>query len=372
MQGTTIFTTMSALAQEFSAINLGQGFPDFPMEPTLTEAVSTAMRAGYNQYAPMAGWLPLRETIAEKVALLYERSLHPDEEITITPGGTYAIYTALTSILRPGDEVIVLEPAYDSYVPNILTNHARPVLIPLNHPDFSIPWEKIYAAVNPGTRAIIINTPHNPTGTTWSAEDLLKLQELVVAKQLYVISDEVYEHLVYDGEKHHSVLRYPELFKRSFACFSFGKTFHCTGWKIGYCIAPKELMQGFRKIHQYNCFSVHTPSQVGIAELLKDPSSYLALASFLQEKRDYFAELMKSTRFNLLPSKGSYFCCAGYERISELPDLEFAFQLTRDHGVATIPVSAFYQDDKPSPFIRFCFAKKKETLEAAVEKLSRV
>lgn len=199
-----------------------------------------------------------------------------------------------------------------------------------------------------------------------------KLQQLVVSNELYVISDEVYEHLVYDGETHQSVLRYPDLFKRSFACFSFGKTFHCTGWKIGYCVAPKELMQGFRKIHQYNCFSVHTPSQVGIAEYLKDRSSYLELASFLQEKRDYFIELMRLTRFNLLPSKGSYFCCAGYEAISELPDLDFALHLTREHGVATIPVSAFYQDAQPSPYIRFCFAKKKETLEAAVEKLRRV
>ncbi|MCF1715425.1 methionine aminotransferase [Flavihumibacter sp. RY-1] len=372
MQGTTIFTTMSALAQEHNAINLGQGFPDFPMSPVLMEAVNQAMRSGFNQYAPMAGWLPLREVLAEKIDYLYGQSVHPDTEITITPGGTYAIYTAFTSILRPGDEVLVLEPAYDSYVPNILASHAKPVLISLNQPYFSIPWEEIQAAVNERTRAIIINTPHNPSGTIWSAADMQKLQQLVVSNELYVISDEVYEHLVYDGETHQSVLRYPDLFQRSFACFSFGKTFHCTGWKIGYCVAPKELMQGFRKIHQYNCFSVHTPSQVGIAEYLKDRSSYLELASFLQEKRDYFIELMRLTRFNLLPSKGSYFCCAGYEAISELPDLDFALHLTREHGVATIPVSAFYQDAQPSPYIRFCFAKKKETLEAAVEKLRKV
>ncbi|WP_290798310.1 methionine aminotransferase [Flavihumibacter sp. UBA7668] len=371
-KGTTIFTTMSSLAAEHHAINLGQGFPDFPMDSTLTNAVNTAMQKGFNQYAPMAGWLPLREVLAEKINFLYHQSIHPDTEITITPGGTYAIFTALTTILQPGDEVIVLEPAYDSYVPNILANNAKPILVPLNPSDFSIPWESIRKELNHRTKAIIINSPHNPTGTIWSESDMLILQELVVQYQLYLISDEVYEHLIFDGALHQSVLRYPALFQRSFACFSFGKTFHCTGWKIGYCVAPQNLMEEFRKIHQYNCFSVHTPSQVGITEFLKDRSSYLQLGHFIQEKRDYFVELMKSTRFTLLPSKGSYFCCAGYDRISEQGDLEFARQLTLNHGVATIPVSAFYQVAKPSPYIRFCFAKKKETLEAAVEKLSLV
>lgn len=363
---------MSSLAAEHKAINLGQGFPDFPMDSTLTNAVNAAMKQGYNQYAPMAGWLPLREVLAEKINFLYQQSIHPDTEITITPGGTYAIFTALTAILQPGDEVIVLEPAYDSYVPNILANNARPILVPLNPTDFSIPWEAIRKAINPRTKALIINSPHNPTGTIWSASDMILLQELVVQHQLYLISDEVYEHLVFDGALHQSVLRYPALLQRSFICFSFGKTFHCTGWKIGYCVAPQNLMEEFRKIHQYNCFSVHTPSQVGITEFLKDRSTYLQLGQFIQEKRDYFVELMKSTRFTLLPSKGSYFCCAGYDRISEQGDQDFARQLTLNHGVATIPVSAFYQDAKPSPYIRFCFAKKKETLEAAVEKLSLV
>lgn len=372
MQGTTIFTTMSALANQYNAINLGQGFPDFDMSSNLTGAVTRAMQQGYNQYAPMAGWMPLRETLAEKINYLYAQEVHPELEITITPGGTYAIYTALKTILQPGDEVIVLEPAYDSYVPNIRSLHAKPVLVPLNKSDFSINWEAIRSATSPNTRAIIINTPHNPTGTVWSEQDMLQLQNLVLENQLYLISDEVYEHLVYDGETHQSALKFPELFQRSFACFSFGKTFHCTGWKIGYCVAPPELTQKFRNMHQYTCFSVHTPSQAGISEFLKDRSSYLELAGFLQEKRDYFTELMKSTRFNLLPSKGSYFCCAGFGNISELTDLEFALQLTRKIGVATIPVSAFYQSGEPSPFIRFCFAKKKETLEAAVEKLSLV
>ncbi|KYP13068.1 methionine aminotransferase [Flavihumibacter sp. CACIAM 22H1] len=371
-KGTTIFTTMSALASQYKAINLGQGFPDFPMDQALTNAVNAAMQQGYNQYAPMAGWLPLRETLAEKIAFLYQQTVHPDTEITITPGGTYAIFTALTALLQPGDEVIVLEPAYDSYVPAILANNAVPVLVPLHPHDFSIPWEAIRAALTTRTRAIIINSPHNPSGTTWSETDMRLLEELVLAHQLYLVSDEVYEHLVFDNALHQSVLRFPALLKRSFVCFSFGKTFHCTGWKIGYCVAPEELMTEFRKIHQYNCFSVHTPSQVGITEFLQNRSSYLQLGAFLQEKRDYFFHLMKSTRFTLLPSKGSYFCCAGYERISELADHDFARLLTCEHGVATIPVSAFYQHGKPSPYIRFCFAKKNETLEAAVEKLSLV
>lgn len=371
-KGTTIFTTMSALASQYKAINLGQGFPDFPMDQALTNAVNAAMQQGYNQYAPMAGWLPLRETLAEKIAFLYQQTVHPDTEITITPGGTYAIFTALTALLQPGDEVIVLEPAYDSYVPAILANNAVPVLVPLHPHDFSIPWEAIRAALTTRTRAIIINSPHNPSGTTWSETDMRLLEELVLAHQLYLVSDEVYEHLVFDSALHQSVLRFPALLKRSFVCFSFGKTFHCTGWKIGYCVAPEELMTEFRKIHQYNCFSVHTPSQVGITEFLQNRSSYLQLGAFLQEKRDYFFRLMKSTRFTLLPSKGSYFCCAGYERISELADHDFARLLTCEHGVATIPVSAFYQHGKPSPYIRFCFAKKNETLEAAVEKLSLV
>ncbi|HEY8397537.1 MAG TPA: methionine aminotransferase [Flavihumibacter sp.] len=370
--GTTIFTTMSSLAAECKAINLGQGFPDFPMPEQLTEAVNKAMRDGYNQYAPMAGWLPLREQLAEKIEFLYGTTLSPATDITITPGGTYAIFTALTAILQPGDEVIVLEPAYDSYVPNILINGGKPVLIPLNLPGFSIPWDKIEEAISARTKAIIINSPHNPTGTTWSVEDMSRLQHLVLANNLYLISDEVYEHLVYDGVPHQSVLRYPELLRRSFVCFSFGKTFHCTGWKIGYCVSSPELMEEFRKIHQYNCFSVHTPSQVGITEFMKDRSAYLSLASFMQERRDHFTKLMQCTRFNLLPSKGSYFVCASYEQISNQGDLDFALHLTRTAGVATIPVSAFYQDGRETRLIRFCFAKNHSTLEAAAEKLSRI
>lgn len=369
---TTIFTTMSALSSEYGAINLGQGFPDFPMQAQLIDAVSKAMKDGYNQYAPMPGWLPLRESLAEKMSFLYGATINPASDITITPGGAHAIFTALTTILQQGDEVIVLEPAYDSYVPAILVNGARPVLIPLTLPGFSVPWDRIKAAVTPRTKAIIINSPHNPSGTIWSEADMLALQDLVLHNGLYLISDEVYEHLVFDGEAHQSVLRFPELLQRSFVCFSFGKTYHCTGWKIGYCIAPPALMNEFRKIYQFNCFSVHTPSQVGITEFMKDRSSYLELSTFIQKKRDYFVQLMQATRFTLLPSKGSYFCCASYEQISELGDVDFSLQLIRTHGVAAIPVSAFYQDGKPGPYIRFCFAKKKETLEAAVEKLCHV
>lgn len=370
--GTTIFTEMSALAAQYNAINLGQGFPDFPMDPLLVDAVNRAMRNGYNQYAPMAGWLPLREVIAHKIQQAYGCAVHPDTEITITPGGTYAIFTALTAFLQPGDEVIVLEPAYDSYVPAVLANSAKPVLVPLNPVDFSVQWNLVREAITKRTRAIIINSPHNPSGTTLSEPDLLQLQELVLQHQLYVISDEVYEHLVYDDAPHQSVLRFPELLKRSFVCFSFGKTFHCTGWKIGYCVAPAGLTTAFRALHQYNCFSTHTPAQVGIAEYMKDASAYSNLAKEIEAKRDFFMEKMKSSRFTLHQSKGSYFCIASYEQISGDTDKNFSLQLIRSAGVVTIPVSAFYQNRQTSNYIRFCFAKKNETLEAAAQQLSLV
>lgn len=367
--GTTIFTTMSALALKHQAVNLGQGFPDFPMDHQLADAVNRAMQQDFNQYAPMAGWPALREAIAGKCADLYGCRLDPETDITITPGGTYAIYTALTTILRAGDEVIVLEPSYDSYVPNIELNGARPVLVPLDEADFSINWEKVEKAVSKHTRAIIINSPHNPTGAILSEGDITALRQLVGRHNLFIISDEVYEHLVYDGKQHLSMLRYPDLLERSFVCFSFGKTYHCTGWKLGYCIAPAALMKEFRKVHQFNCFSCHTPSQVGITEYLGNRAAYLELGKFLQEKRDYFIALMKNTRFTLRPSAGSYFICASYGQISGETDTDFALRLTREFGVVTIPVSAFYQQKENSALLRFCFAKKKETLEMAVERL---
>ena len=368
--GTTIFTTMSALAAEHGAVNLGQGFPDFPMDGRLVDAVSRAMRNNLNQYAPMPGWMPLREALAEKIHYLYGAAVNPDTEITITPGGTYAIYSALTAIINRGDEVIVLEPAYDSYVPNIVVNGGVPVLVGLNPEDFSINWQAVRAAVTERTRAIILNSPHNPTGTVLGEADISALKQLVAEHPLFIISDEVYEHLVFDGLPHQSMLRYPELLERSFVCFSFGKTYHCTGWKLGYCVAPAELMKEFRKVHQFNCFSCHTPSQAGIAEYMQDREAYLGLGAFLQQKRDYFLEQMRGSRFRFLPSRGSYFICASYADITEEEDRAFAVRLTQERGVATIPVSAFYQRGAgQARLLRFCFAKSEATLQSAAHKL---
>lgn len=370
--GTTIFTVMSALATEHKAVNLGQGFPDFPMNQDLARLVNEAVGQNYNQYAPMPGWMPLREAIAEKVAYLYQANINADTEITITPGGTYAIYSAFTAILQPGDEVIVFEPAYDSYIPNIEVNGAKAVTINLVFPDYHIDWVAVKNAITEKTKAIIINSPHNPTGTVISESDIQQLRSIVKGTDIFIISDEVYEHLIFDNIPHQSILRYPDLLQRSFVCFSFGKTYNCTGWKMGYCIAPAALTKEFRKIHQFNCFSCHTPSQVGLANFLHNKEAYLSLSSFMQEKRDYFKQLMQQTRFSMQESFGSYFICGTYERISDEPDKELAIRLTKEAGVATIPVSAFYQNGKDDKVLRFCFSKKKETLEAAVEKLLKV
>ena len=370
--GTTIFTVMSGLANEYKAVNLGQGFPDFPMSNELIFLVNEAMKNNFNQYPPMAGWLPLREAIAEKVNFLYQTNINPDSEITITPGGTYAIYSAFTTILQPGDEVIVFEPAYDSYIPNIEINGAKAVTINLVYPDYYIDWAAVQQAITAKTKAIIINSPHNPTGSVISEEDINQLRKIVTGTNIFIISDEVYEHLIFDNIPHQSILRYPDLLQRSFVCFSFGKTYSCTGWKLGYCIAPPSLTNEFRKVHQFNCFTCHTPSQVGLAVFLKNKEAYLSLSPFMQEKRDYFKRLMMQTRFTMQESFGSYFICGAYERISDEGDKDFAIRLTKEAGVATIPVSAFYQTGKDDKVLRFCFSKKKETLEAAVEKLSKV
>lgn len=368
--GTTIFTVMSALANEYKAVNLGQGFPDFPMSRELTGLVNEAMQNNFNQYAPMPGWMPLREAIAEKAEFLYAANINPDTEITITPGGTYAIYSSLTAILQPGDEVIVFEPAYDSYIPNIEINGAKAVTVDLVYPGYHIDWQAVKKAVTAKTKAIIINSPHNPTGSVISENDIQELRKITEGTNIFIISDEVYEHLIFDHIPHQSMLRYPDLLQRSFVCFSFGKTYNCTGWKLGYCIAPAELTKEFRKVHQYNCFSCFTPSQVALATFLKNKDAYLSLSSFIQEKRDYFKQLMQSTKFSLKDSYGSYFICGTYERISEEGDKAFAIRLTKEAGVATIPVSAFYQNGKDDKVLRFCFSKNKETLEAAVEKLA--
>ena len=366
--GTTIFTVMSALANEYGAVNLGQGYPDFHMSEQLISLVNKAMTDGYNQYAPMPGYTPLREILAEKIAALYRNPVNRNE-ITITPGATYAIYCALTAILHPGDEVIVMQPNYDSYIRNIRVNGAKEVLVDLDLPGYTVNWEKVKAAISAKTKAIILNSPHNPTGSILSEKDIEALRELVAGTNIFIVSDEVYEHIVFDGLPHRSILRYPDLYERSFVCFSFGKVFHCTGWKIGYCVAPPPLMKEFIRIHQFNAFSTHSATQVALAEYLKNPEAYNSLSSFYQQKRDYFTGMMKQTKFGLLHSSGSFFICGSYSRISDERDKDFCVRLTKEAGVTMIPVSAFYQSGKDDKVVRFCFGKNEETLERAVEKL---
>lgn len=370
--GTTIFTVMSALAQKHNAVNLGQGFPDFPMNEELIALVDKAMRDGFNQYSPMQGYLPLREVLANKINMLYGQPVNPDDQITITPGGTYAIYTALTILLQPGDEVIVFEPAYDSYIPGITVNGAIPVRIPLQYPDYSINWAEVESKITPRTKLIILNNPHNPTASILQQKDIDALRHLVQQHRLYILSDEVYEHLVYDQQPHLSILQFPDLLERSFVCFSFGKVYHCTGWKMGYAVSSPGLMTEFRKLHQFNCFSCHTPSQVALARFLQNKETYLGLSSFLQQKRDFFIGQMKKTPFKLLPSNGSYFICARYDHFSQENDQQLARHITEQYGVAAIPLSAFYQDGTDNKVLRFCFAKKNETLELAAQRLAQI
>jgi methionine aminotransferase len=368
--GTSIFTVMSAMATEYKAVNLGQGFPDFDMSHELTSLVNDAMNNGFNQYSPMQGYTPLREGLAEKVESLYKTAVSPDTQITITPGGTYAIYTALTTVLNPGDEVIVFEPAYDSYIPNIEVNGALPVLIDLKFPDYKIDWDIVKQKITSRTRMIMLNSPHNPTGAVLREDDIQQLRSIVTGTNIIILSDEVYEHLIFDNIAHQSILRYPDLLERSFVCFSFGKVYHCTGWKLGYSISSPSLMKEFRKVHQFNCFSCHTPSQVGLTAFLKNKDAYLSLGSFLQQKRDYFQQLMQSeTAFTALPSYGSYFQLYKYNRVSDEADKDFVMRITKQYGIATIPVSAFYKAGTDNKVIRFCFCKKKETIDAAIEKL---
>ena len=370
--GTTIFTVMSRLATEHKAVNLGQGFPDYPMSEELTGLVNQAMKDGFNQYVPMQGYMPLRESIAEKIEFLYKTKINPDTQVTITPGGTYAVYTSITSVINPGDEVIVFEPAYDSYIPNVEINGGIPILIDLKFPDYRIDWDEVRSKITSRTRMILLNTPHNPTGAVLQEKDIEELRSIVDGTDIIIVSDEVYEHLIFDDIPHHSMLRYPDLLARSFVCFSFGKVYHCTGWKLGYCVAPAEFMVEFRKVHQFNCFSCHTPSQVGLATYLKNKEAYLSLPNFMQKKRDYFASLMKNTRFDPLPSHGSYFQCFKYNRISDEKDTEFAIRITKEFSVASIPVSVFYKNGKDDRVVRFCFAKDEKTLELAAERLAKV
>jgi methionine aminotransferase len=362
---------MSSLAATHKAVNLGQGFPDFPICDKLVSLTNMAMLQGNNQYVHMCGLPALREALAEKCNVLYGSKINPETDVTITPGGTYAIYTAFTTILQPGDEVILFEPAYDSYIPNIEINGAIPVHIALTFPGYKINWEEVKNKVTTKTRAIIINSPHNPTGSVLEESDIAELRKIVNDTGIIIISDEVYEHLIFDDKPHLSMLRYPDLAARSFVCFSFGKVYHCTGWKLGYCIAPDSLMKEFRKVHQFNCFTCNSPAQYALAEFLKEKDHYLQLGKFLQQKRDYFNDLMKQTKFISLPSYGSYFQLYSYRNISNEPENEFAVRLTQQAGVATIPVSAFYKTPVDNKVLRFCFAKKEATLEEAVNRLAK-
>jgi methionine transaminase len=370
--GATIFTTMSVLAAEYNAINLGQGFPDYDINENLTELVNKAMKDGYNQYVHSNGLPLLRERIAEKVQKLYAANINPVDEITITPGGTYALYNALTAILQKGDEVIVFEPSYDCYIPAIEMSGATAITVPLTTNDYRIDKELTKTKITSKTKAIIINSPHNPTGAVLDETDMAFLKEITNGTGIFIISDEVYEHLIFDDKKHLSILAYPELYERSFVCFSFGKTYNCTGWKTGYCIAPAMLTKEFRKIHQFNAFSVFGPVQYALAHFLQNENEYLSLGKTLQQKRDYLQTLMQQTRFEPLPSHGSYFQIYSYKNISQEKEYDMAVRLVKEFSVATIPLSSFYKTPIENNALRFCFAKKESTLEAAVEKLIKL
>jgi len=372
--GTTIFTLMSTLASQHGAVNLGQGFPDFPCEAALLDKVDEAMRAGHNQYPMMSGAPAMREAIAAKIAAIYGATYHPATEITVTAGATQALTTAILCCVHPGDEVIVIEPAYDAYLPAITLAGGIPVTVSmqLGEAGYSVPWDQLAAAVTPRTRLIVINTPHNPTGSVLRAADIAALTDIVRGTDILILSDEVYEHMVYDGERHESLCRTPELAERSFVVSSFGKTYHVTGWKIGYVAAPASLMVEFRKVHQYNVFSVNTPMQHGLASYMADPAPYLDLPAFYQRKRDLFREGLAGSRFTLLPADGTYFQCVRYDAISPILESEFAQWLTTEIKVAAIPVSAFYSQGKESGIVRFCFAKQDETLRLALERLARL
>ncbi len=370
--GTTIFTVMSALAQEKKAVNLGQGFPDFPPDPKLLDAVSAAMTQGHNQYPPMAGVPALRASVAQKIEALYGRRYHADNEITITAGATQAIFTALLAIVRPGDEVIVLEPCYDSYVPNIELAGGTVVRVPLTPGTFRPDFDRIGAALNTRTRAMIVNTPHNPSATVWSESDMRQLEALLAPTEVLLISDEVYEHMVYAPRRHESAARFDGLAARAFIVGSFGKTCHVTGWKVGSVAAPAALMAEFRKVHQFNVFTVNTPMQHGLAAYMQDASHYLGLPAFYQHKRDLFAAGLAKTRFRLLASEGSFFQCVDISEVSALSESEFCIWLTTEIGVAAIPMSAFYGDGFDQRVVRFCFAKQDSTLQAALDRLARL
>ena len=370
--GTTIFSVMSALAQEHGAINLSQGFPDFDAPAELLNLLDQATRAGHNQYAPMAGMPVLREAIAHKVQALYGASYDVDAEITVTAGATQAIFTAVAALVHRGDEVIVFAPVYDSYGPAIELQGGKVVYATLTQPGYRPDWAQVKKLIRKRTRMIIINSPHNPTGTVWTAEDMAQLEALVKDTDIVIVSDEVYEHMVFDGARCESVMRYPGLAERSFVVSSFGKTYHITGWKVAYCLAPRELMAEFRKAHQFIVFTVHAPSQVALAQFMGKPGWYEQLKALYQGKRDIFRQALSGSRFELLPCQGTYFQCVKYGAISDEGDRAFVERLTREHGVAAIPVSAFYPGGDDHGVIRFCFAKSAATLEQALERLIKL
>ncbi|WP_111669817.1 methionine aminotransferase [Algoriphagus litoralis] len=370
--GTTIFTVMSRLATEENAINLSQGFPGFGADPLLLEMVAKYVRDGMNQYAPMVGIPALREVLAEKTRLTQGYFPDPETEVTIVSGATEAIFSAVSAVVRSGDEVIILEPAYDSYEPAVTLNGGIPVYVRLNSTDFSVNWEKVKASVSPKTRAILVNTPHNPSGFVWDKSDLDTLADLIRGREIYVISDEVYEHITFDGKPHFSLGGHPELRSKTFVCGSFGKTFHVTGWKIGYCIAPRTLTAEFRKIHQYVTFSTVTPIQFALAEYLEAPDRYLSIPGFYQKKRDLFAMGLAKTALKIIPSQGSFFQMASYGHLSSMADQKLAIEMTKKLKVACIPISVFYSDKQDDKIIRFCFAKENDQLEEALSRLKKL
>jgi methionine aminotransferase len=370
--GVTIFTIMSKLASDHNAINLSQGFPDFDVHPDLLALVDNYMRSGHNQYAPMQGVESLRRRIAEKVQALYNASYDPESEITVTSGGTEALFAAISAVVQPGDEVIVLEPAFDSYVPVIQLNGGIPVYVAYTFPDYRIDWDDVRNALSPKTRLIILNSPHNPTGAVFTESDILALKDILLDTDVLILSDEVYEHIIFDGLRHESVARYPELAERSFVVSSFGKTYHTTGWKIGYCLAPAPLSKEFQRVHQFLTFASNTPIQYAYAQFMKNKDIYLNLSAFYQQKRDTFLSLIENSRFKALPCHGTYFQMLDYSSISDVSDVEFSKQLTTEHGVASIPPSVFYHRQVDHKVLRFCFAKKDETLEKAAEKLCKI
>ena len=372
--GTTIFTVMSQLAAEHGAVNLGQGFPDFAVPQRLVDELDRAMRAGHNQYAPMTGVAPLRQAIAEKVLRCYGREVDPDTEITVTSGATEALFNAIHAVVRPGEEVIVLDPAYDSYEPAIDLAGARAVHVPLDPQTFAVDWDRVRAAVTPKTRLLIVNSPHNPSGAMFDQADIRALAALLDGTGIYLISDEVYEHIVFDGRRHESILRYPELAARAFVVSSFGKTYHCTGWKLGYCIAPPALSAEFRKVHQYNTFCTFNPAQHAFAEMIEqEPEHYEGLGDFYQAKRDRFRAQLLTTKLKPLPVPGGYFQLVDYSAVSDLDDVEFCRRLTIEHGVTAIPLSPFYETPPAGQRLaRLCFAKNETTLDAAIERLQKL